>query len=95
VGGAAARPARARGPAAARSGHGRLSRADGASAQVADSIPVTSIARPGISRLSSPLLNSLVQAAKRRARGYRSTPNYIAMIYLTVGKLDLGATHTK
>ena len=33
-------------------------------------------------------LNSLVQAAKRRARGYRSTRNYIAMIYLTVGKLD-------
>jgi len=39
-------------------------------------------------------LNSLVQAAKRRARGYRSTRNYIAMIYLTVGKLDL-VTHTK
>jgi transposase len=34
-------------------------------------------------------LNSLVQAAKRRARGYRSTRNYIAMIYLTVGKLEL------
>ncbi|MCA1681337.1 MAG: ISL3 family transposase, partial [Actinobacteria bacterium] len=39
-------------------------------------------------------LNSLVQAAKRRARGYRSTGNYIAMIYLTVGKLDI-ITHTK
>jgi transposase len=39
-------------------------------------------------------LNSLVQAAKRRARGYRSTRNYIAMIYLTVGKLDI-VTHTK
>jgi transposase len=39
-------------------------------------------------------LNSLVQAAKRRARGYRTTRNYIAMIYLTAGKLDL-ATHTK
>ena len=35
-------------------------------------------------------LNSLIQAAKRRARGYRSTRNYIAMIYLTVGKLHLG-----
>ena len=34
-------------------------------------------------------LNSLVQSAKRRARGYRSTRNYIAMIYLTVGKLDM------
>jgi transposase len=40
-------------------------------------------------------LNSLIQAAKRRARGYRSTRNYIAMIYLTVGKLDNAATHTK
>lgn len=40
-------------------------------------------------------LNSLIQAAKRRARGYRSTRNYIAMIYLTVGKLDITATHTK
>ncbi len=44
------------------------------------------------SRVSNGLLeglNSLVQAAKRRARGYRSTRNYIAMIYLTVGKLKL------
>ena len=40
-------------------------------------------------------LNSLVQAAKRRARGYRSTRNYIAMIYLVAGKLELGATHAK
>jgi transposase len=40
-------------------------------------------------------LNSLIQAAKRRARRYRSTRNYIAMIYLTVGKLDIAATHTK
>jgi transposase len=39
-------------------------------------------------------LNSLVQAAKRRARGYRATRNYIAMIYLTVGKLDI-ITHAK
>jgi transposase len=61
---------------------------------------------PGIlhwfeSRISNGLLeglNSLVQSAKRRARGYRSTRNYIAMIYLTVGKLDMalpGVTHTK
>jgi transposase len=44
------------------------------------------------SRISNGLLeglNSLVQTAKRRARGYRSTRNYIAMIYLTVGKLNL------
>ncbi len=50
------------------------------------------------SRVSNGLLeglNSLIQAAKRRARGYRSTRNYIAMIYLTVGKLDLSVTHAK
>lgn len=50
------------------------------------------------SRISNGLLeglHSLVQAAKRRARGYRSTRNYIAMIHLTAGKLDLAITHTK
>jgi transposase len=40
-------------------------------------------------------LNSLIQATKRRARGYRSTRNYIAMIYLTCGKLDIAVTHAK
>jgi len=35
-------------------------------------------------------LNSLVQAAKRRARGYRTPRNYKAMIYLVVGKLNAG-----
>jgi transposase len=39
-------------------------------------------------------LNSLVQAAKRRARGYRSTRNYIAMIYLVAGKLEFSVTLT-
>lgn len=34
-------------------------------------------------------INGLVQAAKRKARGYRSTDNFIAMIYATVNKLDL------
>ncbi len=38
-------------------------------------------------------LNSLIQAAKRRARGYRSTRNYIAIIYLVAGHLQL-PTHT-
>jgi ubiquinone/menaquinone biosynthesis C-methylase UbiE len=50
------------------------------------------------SRISNGLLeglHSLVQAAKRRARGYRSTRNYIAMIHLTAGKLDVAVTHTK
>jgi transposase len=34
-------------------------------------------------------INSLVQAAKAKARGYRSIRNLTAMIYLLVGKLDL------
>ncbi|WP_335871508.1 ISL3 family transposase [Bacillus sp. 2205SS5-2] len=33
-------------------------------------------------------INSLFQAAKRTARGYRSDKNMIAMIYLLAGKLD-------
>lgn len=35
-------------------------------------------------------INSLVQAAKANARGYRSTRNLKAMVYLLTGKLDLG-----
>lgn len=35
-------------------------------------------------------INSLIQAAKARARGYRTTKNLIAMIYLIGGKLNLG-----
>jgi transposase len=45
------------------------------------------------SRVSNGLLeglNSLIQAAKRRARGYRSPRNYKAMIYLVAGKLNPG-----
>jgi transposase len=34
-------------------------------------------------------INSLVQAAKAKARGYRSMRNLEAMIYLLAGKLDL------
>lgn len=33
-------------------------------------------------------INSLIQAAKARARGYRTTRNFIAMIYLIGGKLN-------
>lgn len=43
------------------------------------------------SRLTNGLLeglNSLIQAAKARARGYRSTRNFITMIYIIAGKLD-------
>jgi len=45
------------------------------------------------SRVSNGLLerlNSLVRAAKRRARGYRTNRNYIAMVYLVAGKLNAG-----
>jgi transposase len=34
-------------------------------------------------------INSLVQAAKDRARGYRSLRNLIAITYLIAGKIDL------
>jgi transposase len=34
-------------------------------------------------------INSLVQAAKAKARGYRSIRNLKAMVYLLVGKLNL------
>lgn len=49
------------------------------------------------SRLSNGLLegtNSLIQAAKRRARGYRSKAKMITIIYLTAGKLPLPQIHT-
>jgi transposase len=49
------------------------------------------------SRLSNGLLegtNSLVQAAKRRARGYRSKDKMITIIYLIAGKLPLPQIHT-
>jgi transposase len=35
-------------------------------------------------------INSLVQAAKRRARGYRTDKHYVAVIYMTAGKLNFG-----
>ncbi|MFI4982539.1 MAG: transposase, partial [Nevskiales bacterium] len=34
-------------------------------------------------------INSLVQAAKAKARGYRSASNLKAMVYLLAGKLDM------
>jgi transposase len=49
------------------------------------------------SRLSNGLLegtNSLVQAAKRRARGYRNKAKMITIIYLIAGKLPLPQIHT-
>ena len=35
-------------------------------------------------------INSLIQAAKAKARSYRTTKNLIAMIYLIGGKLNFG-----
>jgi len=40
-------------------------------------------------------INSLVQAAKAKARGYRSTRNLITMTYLIAGRLDLNQTHLR
>lgn len=37
-------------------------------------------------------IGSLIQAAKRRARGYRTTENLIAIAYLVAGKLDFAST---
>jgi len=35
-------------------------------------------------------INSLIQAAKARARGYQTSKNILAMSYLIAGKLDFG-----
>jgi transposase len=40
-------------------------------------------------------INSLIQAAKAKARGYRSTRNLITIVYLIAGKLNLSITHTR
>ncbi len=50
-----------------------------------------------VNRISNGLLegtNSLIQAAKRRARGYRNKDKMITIIYLIVGKLPLPQIHT-
>ena len=38
-------------------------------------------------------INSLVQAAKAKARGYRSNRNLIAMVYLLAGKPTSACRH--
>lgn len=40
-------------------------------------------------------INGLIQAAKTKARGYRSVKNLITIVYLIAGKLDLSVTHAK
>lgn len=49
--------------------------------------------RAPISNGTLEAINSLVHAAKARARGYRTNRNLIAMVYLTSGKLDIPVTH--
>jgi len=44
------------------------------------------------SRITNGLLegiNSIIQAAKAKARGYRTTQNFISIAYILAGKLDL------
>lgn len=62
------------------------------------------VVRYHVSRVSNGVLeaiHSLIQAAKRKARGYRSSRKLITMIYLIAGKLDFDlptpqpVTHTK
>ncbi len=38
-------------------------------------------------------VNSLVQAAKSRARGYRNVHRFISMVYLLAGKLEFRIPH--
>jgi len=48
------------------------------------------------SRITNGLLegiNSLIQAAKAKARGYRTSRNLIAMVHLIAGKLELDLSH--
>lgn len=51
-----------------------------------------------VSRVSNGVMEalaSLIQAAKRKARGYRNHRTLILMAYLIAGKLDLAHTHPK
>ena len=56
---------------------------------------VVSYFRTGLTTAVLEGINSLIQAAKAKARGYRTDRYLIAMIYLLAGKLDLQQTHTK
>jgi transposase len=40
-------------------------------------------------------INSLIQAAKAKARGYRTVANLIDVAYLLVGRLDFNVSHFK
>jgi transposase len=56
----------------------------------------TGVLRWFTSRVTNGMLeaiNGLVQAAKRRARGYRTTDYMKLVVYLIAGKLDLQVTH--
>lgn len=38
-------------------------------------------------------INSIIQAAKRKTRGYNTFEGFAAMIYLVTGKLELALSH--
>jgi hypothetical protein len=38
-------------------------------------------------------IDSVFSAVKLRARGFRSTQNFVTMQYFTAGNLDIPATH--
>ena len=40
-------------------------------------------------------INSLIQAAKAKTRGYRTSRNLIAMVYLLAGRLELNVSHLR
>ena len=40
-------------------------------------------------------INSLMQAGKAKARGYRSDRRFITIVYLIAGKLSLCVTHAQ
>jgi transposase len=56
---------------------------------------VISYFRTGLTTAVLEGINSLIQAAKAKARGYRTDRYLIAMIYLLAGKLDFSQTHSK
>lgn len=69
--------------------HSRLEPMKKAAATIKEHWP--GIVRWFVSRVNNGILeglNSLIQAAKRRARGYRTVENLIAMVYLVGGKLS-------
>jgi transposase len=60
--------------------------------------PQHGVLRRFTSRINNGVLeaiNSLVQAVKAKARGYRTVENLITIAYLLVGKLNFNLSHIK